>query len=388
VKHIALLGSTGSIGKQALEVVKNNPESYKIVVLSANNNFEKLIEQAIEFGPKAVVIGCKNSYQAVKSALKGRNIEVYQGTDDLNAAVERDDVDIALVALVGFAGLKPVINAIKAGKNVALANKESLVVAGQMITNLAKKHQVKILPIDSEHSAIFQCLIGEKTETIEKIYLTASGGPFLGKSLDFLKDVTAKQALQHPKWEMGQKITIDSASLMNKGLEVIEARWLFDLNANQIEVLIHPQSTIHSMVQFVDGSIKAQLGQPDMRLPIQFALSYPERIFNPYPRFDFSVQPQLTFSQPDQKTFRNLELAYSALSKSGNMPCIMNAANEVAVNSFLNGKIKFLQITELIEHCMDKIGYIESPDIEDLILTNRETKLLAQHLVKQLFSIN
>jgi 1-deoxy-D-xylulose-5-phosphate reductoisomerase len=388
VKQIALLGSTGSIGKQALEVVKNNPERFKIVVLSANNNFEKLIEQAIEFEPKAVVIGCKNSYLPVKSALKGKNIEVHQGTDNLNAVVERDDVDIVLVALVGFAGLKPVINAIKAGKNVALANKESLVVAGQMLTNLAKKHQVKILPVDSEHSAIYQCLIGEQTESIEKIYLTASGGPFLGKSRDFLKDVSAKQALQHPKWEMGQKITIDSASLMNKGLEVIEARWLFDVNAGQIEVLIHPQSIVHSMVQFVDGSIKAQMGQPDMRLPIQFALSYPERIFNPFPRFDFSVQPQLTFSQPDKETFRNLELAYEALSKSGNMPCILNAANEVAVNSFLNGTIKFLQITEMIEHCMDKIVYIETPDLEDLILTNRETKAVAQHLVKQLFSTN
>ncbi len=388
MKQIALLGSTGSIGKQALEVVKNNPERFSVTVLSANNNFEKLIEQAIEFKPKAVVIGCKNSFHLVKSALEGKNIEVYQGTDDLNAAVERDDVDMALVALVGFAGLKPVINAIKAGKNVALANKESLVVAGQMLTNLAKKHQVKILPIDSEHSAIFQCLIGEKTENIEKIYLTASGGPFLGKNRDFLQDVTAKQALQHPKWEMGQKITIDSASLMNKGLEVIEAKWLFDLNADQIEVLIHPQSVVHSMVQFVDGSIKAQMGQPDMRLPIQFALSYPERIFNPYPRFDFSVQPQLTFAQPDNETFRNLGLAYYALSKSGNMPCILNAANEVAVNSFINGTIKFLQITELIEHCMEKIGYIECPDFEDLILTNRETKTLAQHLVKQLFTTN
>lgn len=388
MKQIALLGSTGSIGKQALEVVKNNPERFSVTVLSANNNFEKLIEQAIEFKPKAVVIGCKNSFHLVKSALEGKNIEVYQGTDDLNAAVERDDVDMALVALVGFAGLKPVINAIKAGKNVALANKESLVVAGQMLTNLAKKHQVKILPIDSEHSAIFQCLIGEKTENIEKIYLTASGGPFLGKNRDFLQDVTAKQALQHPKWEMGQKITIDSASLMNKGLEVIEAKWLFDLTADQIEVLIHPQSVVHSMVQFVDGSIKAQMGQPDMRLPIQFALSYPERIFNPYPRFDFSVQPQLTFAQPDNETFRNLGLAYHALSKSGNMPCILNAANEVAVNSFINGTIKFLQITELIEHCMEKIGYIECPDFEDLILTNRETKTLAQHLVKQLFTTN
>ncbi|MBE0637535.1 MAG: 1-deoxy-D-xylulose-5-phosphate reductoisomerase [Bacteroidales bacterium] len=385
VKRIALLGSTGSIGKQVLDVVKNNPGHFQIVVLSAQISSEKLIEQALEFEPKAVVIGCENSFETVRSALRGKNIAVYTGIDDLNSIVERDDVDLVLVALVGFAGLKPTINAIKNGKNVALANKESLVVAGEMLTNLAKKNNVKIIPVDSEHSAIFQCLRGERTDNIEKIYLTASGGPFLGKGKDFLQYVTPEHALQHPKWEMGAKITIDSASLMNKGLEVIEAKWLFNLNVDQIEVLIHPQSVIHSIVQFIDGSMKAQMGPPDMRLPIQFALSYPARISSTFPRFDFSHQSNLSFYPPDRETFPNLGLAYEALAKKGNMPCILNAANEVAVESFLSGKVGFLQITDLIEHCMEKISFIENPDFEELVQTNKQTKAYAQNLVKYQF---
>lgn len=385
MKRIALLGSTGSIGRQTLEVIKNNPGHFQIVVLSAQNSYEKLIEQALEFKPKAVVIGCKNDQEKVRAALIAENIEVYAGIDALNNIVERDDVDVAFIALVGFAGLKPTFNAIKAGKNVALANKESLVVAGEMLTNLATKNNVQILPVDSEHSAIFQCLLGEKPETIEKIYLTASGGPFFGKRNDFLEHVTAAEALQHPRWDMGPKITIDSASMMNKGLEVIEAKWLFNLNVDQIDVLIHPQSVVHSMIQFVDGSMKAQMGLPDMRIPIQFALSYPDRIVSQYPRFDFEVQSQLSFYPPDRKTFRNLDLAYCALTKAGNMPCILNAANEVAVDSFLNGTIMFLRITELIEQCMEKISFIENPDIDDLIQTNRQTKAYAQNLVTQIF---
>lgn len=386
MKRIALLGSTGSIGRQVLDVVKNNPSKFKIVVLSAQNSVEKLIEQALEFEPSAVVIGCKNSYEIVRSALTGKDIEVFSGMEDLNTIVERDDVDIAVVALVGFAGLKPTINTLKAGKNVALANKESLVIAGELLTNLARENKVNILPVDSEHSAIFQCMIGEKSDNIEKIYLTASGGPFFGKTKEFLFNVTPALALKHPRWDMGPKITIDSASLMNKGLEVIEAKWLFGLNTKQIDVIIHPQSVVHSIVQFIDGSMKAQMGLPDMRLPIQFALSFPDRISSNFPRFDFSLQSNLSFYAPDRKTFRNLDLAYQALEKAGNMPCILNAANEVAVEAFLNGAIKFMQITELIEHCMDKISFNEKPDFEELIQTNKYTKTYAQDLVKNFFN--
>ncbi len=385
-KRIAILGSTGSIGSQALEVVKSNPDHFEIVVLSAQNSVDKLIAQALEFKPAAVVIGCKNSFKKVYDSLSPINIEVYSGEDDLNNIVKREDVDIALVALVGFAGLKPVINAIEAGKTIALANKESLVVAGELLKKLANKHNAKIIPVDSEHSAIFQCLVGESIKNIEKIYLTASGGPFFGKDAGYLKNVTAKEALQHPRWEMGKKITIDSASLMNKGLEVIEAKWLFDLEPDQIEVLIHPQSILHSMVQFIDGSMKAQMGLPDMRIPIHYALAYPDRVFSPFPRFDFSKCSKLTFEKPDISTFRNLSLAYQALKIGGNMPCILNSANEVAVNAFLSGTVNFLQITELVEQCMEKISYVEQPSADDLYATDRSTKKYAADLLKTNFN--
>jgi 1-deoxy-D-xylulose-5-phosphate reductoisomerase len=384
-KKIAILGSTGSIGSQALEVVKSNPDHFEIVVLSAQNSVDKLIAQALEFKPAAVVIGCKNYFKKVYDSLSPNNIEVYSGTDDLNNIAKREDVDIALVALVGFAGLKPVMNAIEAGKTVALANKESLVVAGEILNKLSKEHNARIIPVDSEHSAIFQCLVGESKKSIEKIYLTASGGPFYGEDLKFLKNVTARQALQHPRWKMGKKITIDSASLMNKGLEVIEAKWLFDLEPNQIEVLIHPQSILHSLVQFVDGSMKAQMGLPDMRIPIHYALSYPDRIFAPFPRFDFSLIPKLTFEKPDTNTFRNLSLAYHALEVGGNMPCVLNSANEVAVNAFLSGSINFLQITDVVEQCMERISYVGQPSADDLFATNRKTKKYAEDILKNQF---
>lgn len=385
MKRIALLGSTGSIGKQALEVVKANPQQFKIVVLTAQNNAEKLIEQSIEFRPDTVVIGCKNSYQLVHSALTPYGIAVHAGMNALNNIVELEQVDTVLIALVGFAGLLPTINAIKAGKEIALANKESLVVAGELISSLAIDKGVKIIPIDSEHSAIFQCMMGEKPESVQKIFLTASGGPFLGKSIDYLENVTVAQALAHPRWDMGQKITIDSASLMNKGLEVIEARWLFNLSPDQIDVIIHPESVVHSVVQFIDGSMKAQLGRADMRFPIHFALSYPDRLENQFPRLDFMQYSKLTFLEPDRKTFRNLDLAYYALSEGGNKPCILNAANEAAVEMFLKGQITFLQIPEIIEQCMSDIPYIISPDLEDLNQTNRQTKTHAIHLVKEQF---
>lgn len=385
VKNIAILGSTGSIGRQALEVIKNNPLNFRVSVLTAHHSADKLIEQAIEFKPDAVVIGCENSYEKVKSALNGSGTRVYAGSEEINNIVEQEDIDIVLVALVGFAGLKPVVRALKARRTIALANKESLVVAGELITQLANENEVTILPVDSEHSAIFQCLAGEKSDSIEKIYLTASGGPFFGKNKLFLENVTVSDTLHHPKWEMGQKITVDSASMMNKGLEVIEAKWLFNLDISQIDVIIHPQTIIHSIVQFVDGSMKAQMGLPDMRLPIQFALSYPTRIPSPFPRFDFTSQTAFTFFRPDRKNFRNLDLAYFAIRQAGNMPCILNAANEIAVEAFLKGRIRFLQITPVIEQCMEDISYIEKPDFEDLIETNKETKTYAQYLVKSYF---
>jgi len=374
LKNIALLGSTGSIGRQALEVVKANPQQFTVIALTAHNNAQKLIEQAIEFRPHAVVIGCRDSYNLVKSALQPFDISVYTGNDALNDIVELEQIDTVLLALVGFAGLKPAINAIKAGKDLALANKESLVVAGEIISKLSKEKGASLLPIDSEHSAIFQCLVGEQINSIEKIYLTASGGPFFGKSIEFLKNVTVSQALQHPRWKMGKKITIDSASLMNKGLEVIEASWLFDLEPHQIDVLIHPESVVHSMVQFVDGNIKAQFGPTDMRYPIHFALSYPNRISSPFPRLDFDKNSNLTFFKPDKKSFRNLDLAYHALLEGGNMPCILNAANEASVELFLNNKISFLQISDIIEQSIAKIDYIRQPGLEDLIHTDKLTR--------------
>ncbi len=381
-RNIAILGSTGSIGTQALDVVKSNPEKFNVVVLSAQNNADLLIAQARLFEPEVVVIGCKNSFKKVQDSLEDTRTAVFAGPAELADIVTRSDIDIVLVALVGFAGLKPVINAVKAGKTIALANKESLVVAGEMLTRLARQHHATIIPVDSEHSAIFQCMAGESYDSIEKIILTASGGPFFGRNNAYLGEVSAREALKHPRWDMGQKITIDSATLMNKGLEVIEAKWLFNVDASQIEVVIHPESIIHSVVQFVDGSMKAQMGLPDMRVPIHYAFTYPERISTSFSRFNFAAFPKLTFFEPDTSTFRNLDLAYEAIRLNGNMPCILNSANEVAVDAFLEGAINFLQITELVEHCMKKISYVAHPSLDDLFLTNNETKRYAGDLLK------
>lgn len=378
IKKIAILGSTGSIGQQALDVVRENPEKFRPIVLTAHNNYGKLIEQALEFKPYAVVIGCKGSYPLVKDALKNRGINVYAGKEDLENIVTLPEIDMVLVALVGYAGLKPVINSIEAGKDIALANKESLVVAGELVKKLQKQHKVNIVPVDSEHSAIFQCLVGESYEKIEKIYLTASGGPFFGASKKFLETVSKEEALHHPNWSMGPKITIDSATLMNKGLEVIEAKWLFDLDPKQIDVVVHPQSVVHSIVQFIDGSMKAQMGLPDMKLPIQYALAYPQRIQSNFPRFSFLDYPQLTFAQADRNIFRNLALAFEAMEQGGNLPCIMNAANEVAVEEFLKGKIRFLQIPEIIEQTMTSVGFISAPNYSELVETNTASKAFAK----------
>ena len=380
IKNIAILGSTGSIGTQALEVIKANPTLFKVMVLTAQSNVALLIAQALAFEPKVVVIGDEDKYAELKEALKNKNITVKAGAEALCEVVVLPEISMVLTALVGFAGLKPTIAAIKAGKDISLANKETLVVAGELVTNLAKEYQVKILPVDSEHSAIFQCLVGEQ-EPIEKIYLTASGGPFRGKDMEFLSNVTIQQALKHPNWVMGAKITIDSASLMNKGLEVIEAKWLFDLEVNQIDVIVHPQSIIHSIVQFEDGSMKAQMGLPDMKLPIQYALAYPKRIKNDFKRFNFLDYPSLTFEKADTKTFRNLALAFDALNKGGNMPCIVNAANEVVVAEFLKEQIGFLQMSEVIETCMAKLDFIAQPGLADYFETDRQTRIFAKELV-------
>lgn len=381
MKKIAILGSTGSIGTQTLDVIKSNPEHFKVEVLTANNNADLLIAQAIEFQPNVVVITNEDKYDQVQDALSGKDIKVFAGEKSLSHVVQYDEVDIVLTALVGYAGLKPTIKAIEAGKNIALANKETLVVAGQLITDLAKEKGVNIYPVDSEHSAIFQCLVGEFHNPIEKIILTASGGPFRGKDREFLKHVTKGDALKHPNWEMGAKITIDSASLMNKGLEVIEAKWLFGLRDDQIEVIVHPQSIIHSMVQFEDGSIKAQMGLPDMKLPIQFALAYPDRLKSDFPRFDFAAYPSLTFEKPDMETFRNLGLAYEAMSKGGNQPCILNAANEVAVAEFLKERIGFLEISEVVEKCLNNLPFVLDPQYEDFVNTDIETRIKAKEII-------
>lgn len=376
-KNLAILGSTGSIGTQALDVVAANPDIFEIEVLTAQNNADLLIEQAAKFRPNVVVISNEALYDKVFSALDPLDIKVYAGEKSLASVVQMESVHIVLTALVGYAGLIPTIAAIKAGKHIALANKETLVVAGELVTELADKNRVHILPVDSEHSAIFQCLVGEFHNPIEKIILTASGGPFLGKDRDFLKTVSKQQALKHPNWSMGAKITIDSASLMNKGLEVIEAKWLFGLTTEQIEVVVHPQSIIHSMVQFEDGSIKAQMGLPDMRVPIQFALAYPVRLKSDFPRFDFTKYPSLTFQQPDIQTFRNLGFAFDALNKGGNMACIVNAANEIAVASFLRDEIGFLEMSDLIEDCMQRVSFVKTPTLEDYIKTDEETRRIA-----------
>jgi len=384
IRSIAILGSTGSIGTQTLEVIRQNPERFKVSVLTAQSNATLLIQQALEFRPDYVVIGDENKCAEIESALRSLNIVVLCGLNDLAEVVTLPQIDIVLTALVGFAGLRPTLAAIQAGKDIALANKETLVVAGELVTSLAAKHQVKILPVDSEHSAIFQCLAGEEHNPIEKIYLTASGGPFRGKTSQFLSSVTKTEALKHPNWVMGAKVTIDSATLMNKGLEVIEAKWLFNLEPSQIDVIVHPQSIVHSIVQFTDGSMKAQMGIPDMKLPIQYALAYPQRIQNDFKRFNFLDYPNLTFEPADTKTFRNLDLAFEALNSGGNMPCVINAANEVVVAEFLNNRLGFLQMSEVIENCMSKISFLTSPSLEDYLETDCETRLYAQHLVTNL----
>lgn len=382
IKRLAILGSTGSIGKQALEVVSANPHLFAVEILTANNNVDLLIEQALKYQPRVVVIANTEKYDQVSEALEIKGFEVYAGELALQQVVQDDQVDMVVAAMVGYAGLLPVINAIKAKKEIALANKETLVVAGDIITRLCAEHGVKLLPVDSEHSAIFQCLTGENSNEVEKIILTCSGGPFRGFSREQLVHVTSKEALAHPNWDMGAKITIDSATLMNKGFEVIEAKWLFSLQPSQIDVVIHPQSIVHSLVQFTDGSIKAQMGLPDMRLPIQYAMCYPNRLTNNFPRFNFVNYPQLTFSAPDTEIFSNLALAYEALNKGGNLACVVNAANEVAVKAFLNDKIGFLQMSEIIEQTMQKISFIEHPTVDDYVQTDKESRCKAGELVQ------
>lgn len=383
-KNIAILGSTGSIGTQTLEVVRNNSNLFRAFLLTAHSNADLLINQAIEFEPEYAIICDQSKYQEVKAALAHLPVKVLAGHQAIIDTVTHPDIAIVLTAMVGFAGLEPTIAAIKAGKDIALANKETLVVAGELITGLAKQHGIKILPVDSEHSAIFQCLAGEEANPIEKLIITASGGPFRGRNVDFLANVTREDALKHPNWVMGAKITIDSASLMNKGLEVIEAKWLFGVEADQVEVIVHPQSIVHSLVQFRDGSIKAQMGLPDMKLPIQYALTYPHRIQTNFKRFNFTDYPNLTFEKPDLDTFRNLSLAFAALKQGGNMPCIINAANEVAVAGFLNHTIGFLAMSNVIEECMQQINYIAQPTLSDYLNTDKETRIFAQNLIQQL----
>ena len=380
-KNIAILGSTGSIGTQALAVIAAHADRFEVEVLTAQNNADLLIEQSLKFKPNVVVIANELLYEKVFETLDPKGVKVYAGESALASVVQMDSVDLVLTAVVGYCGLLPTIKAIEAGKNIGLANKETLVVAGEIITTLAREKGVNIYPIDSEHSAIFQCLVGEFHNPIEKIFLTASGGPFRGKDTAFLSKVTKEQALKHPNWDMGAKITIDSASLMNKGLEVIEAKWLFDLKASQVEVVVHPQSIIHSMVQFEDGSIKAQLGLPDMRIPIQFALSYPERLKSNFPRFNFADYPSLDFEKPDVETFKNLGLAFDSLEKGGNMPCILNAANEIVVDAFLKDKIGFLEMSDVIAACMEKVTFIQAPTVDDYIKTDHETRRIAQELI-------
>lgn len=380
-KKIAILGSTGSIGVQALDVIASHPGFLQAEVLTAHHNAALLIEQARRFNPNAVVIANENLYEQVKQGLSNTDIKVYAGENALSSVLQMESIDLVLTALVGYSGLKPTISAIQAGKSIALANKETLVVAGDLITRLAREKGVNIYPVDSEHSAIFQCLVGEFHNKIEKIILTASGGPFRGKKRDALGGVTKAQALKHPNWSMGAKVTIDSATLMNKGLEVIEAKWLFGLSVDQVDVVVHPQSIIHSMIQFEDGSIKAQMGLPDMRLPIQFAFSYPDRYPSAFPRFDFAQYPSLTFEKPDMETFRNLALAFEALKKAGNMPCVLNAANEIAVEAFLKDKIGFLKMPDVVEECMAKMHFVPNPTLEDYVNTDKETRIKAYELI-------
>ena len=384
MKNIAILGSTGSIGQQALEVIDNNPDRFAVEVLTANNNVDLLIEQAKKFHPNAVVIANEEKYDFVRSALAGEDIIVYAGSAALAQVVEMGSIDLVLTAMVGYSGLIPTINALKAKKQIALANKETLVVAGDLINKLAIENKVDILPVDSEHSAIFQCLAGEYLNPVEKVIITCSGGPFHGMDEKSIAGVTPQNALKHPNWDMGAKITIDSATLMNKGFEVIEAEWLFGLKPEQIEVVVHPQSIIHSMVQFCDGSIKAQLGLPDMRLPIQYAFSFPERVCNTFPRLNFTDFPTLTFSAPDTKNFRNLALAYEALQKGGNLACILNAANEIVVEAFLKGRISFPEIWKVNEMIMTKATFIQKPTLDDYMATDLEARAYACEMVSTL----
>lgn len=381
MKNIAILGSTGSIGEQALSVVKASPEQFRVALLTAHKNAGRLIRQAIDFRPERVIITDESLYPAVKTALDPHSVRVMAGQEVLAEEVTAPDIDLVLTAVVGYCGLKPTINAVKAGKTIALANKETLVVAGELVMHLAERHRASVIPVDSEHSAIFQCLQGEAGNPVEKVILTASGGPFRGKKGRDLSTITKQEALKHPNWEMGAKITIDSATLMNKGLEVIEAKWLFNLEAGQIDVVVHPQSVIHSMVQFEDGSMKAQMGLPDMKLPIQYALSHPRRIRNTFPRFNFQDYPMLTFEKPDTDTFRNLMLAFEGMRRGGNMPCVINAANEVVVEAFLQDRITFLQMPDIIEQCMQKMPFIPTPAYEDYVTTNQETRKLATSLL-------
>jgi len=383
-RRIAILGSTGSIGTQALEVVRQHPDKLDVEVLTAHSNAPLLIRQAMEFMPNAVVIGKESMYKLVSEALDPFAIKVYRGAESIEQIVEMDTIDMVLVALVGWSGLKPTLRAIAAGKQIALANKETLVVAGELVTKLARDKGINIYPVDSEHSAIFQCLAGEFHNPVEKIILTASGGPFRGMKHDELLQVTKDQALKHPNWNMGCKVTIDSATLMNKGLEVIEARWLFNLPVEQIEVVVHPQSIIHSMVQFADGSIKAQMGMPDMRLPIQYALTYPQRLLSKFPKFSFDECLQFTFEKPDRENFRCLNLAYEAMRLGGNMPCIMNAADEVAVHAFLRDEIRFLQIPELIEQCMAQVSFVQVPTLSDYEAADSEARARTNELISTL----
>jgi 1-deoxy-D-xylulose-5-phosphate reductoisomerase len=383
-KRIAILGSTGSIGTQTLDVISRNPNQFEVEVLTANNNIGLLIEQAKRFRPNVVVISNSCHFDQLNEALKDEPVKVYAGREALQQVVEMSTIDLVVTAMVGYSGLIPTCNAIKAGKHIALANKETMVVAGEIINRLAIENKVNIYPVDSEHSAIFQCLVGEFNNKIEKIYLTASGGPFRGFTMEQLAKVKKADALKHPNWDMGAKITIDSASLMNKGFEVIEAKWLFGLKPEQIDVIVHPQSIIHSIVQFCDGSMKAQMGLPDMKLPIQYALNFPERLSSEFKRFSFIDYPSLTFEQPNTKIFRNLALAFNALSQGGNMPCILNAANEVVVQAFLNDKISFLQMPEIIEQTMEKATFLKNPDLDDYIQTDKETRILTAAKIKNL----
>lgn len=383
MKRLAILGSTGSIGTQALEVVQANPSMFRVEVLSAHGNSALVIEQARKFRPGVVVVTDETKYQEVKDALLMLSIKVLCGETALAEAVQADNIDIVLAAIVGFAGLRSTLAAIEAGKRIALANKETLVVAGEIVMKRAAEKKAEIIPVDSEHSAIFQCLVGEDHERIEKIILTASGGPFLGRKPNYLVNVKASHALQHPNWSMGAKISIDSATLMNKGLEMIEAKWMFGLENEQVDVIIHPQSIIHSMVQFADGSIKAQMGLPDMKLPIQYALAYPERIANDYKRADFKEYSKLSFEQVDYKTFRNLGIAREAMVKGGNAPCVLNAANEVMVTAFLQNRVGFLEMSDMIEKTLESVAFIEHPQLEDCIASDIDAREYATEFVKK-----